>query len=92
MDVRQSRLSSKIAYMMKVNTEIVDYAIDHELLHFHYDLWIWQMASGAIASARRTQCSPNKALEGKPFSTEYWRWQHRFCWTQYSSTEGLASS
>ena len=24
------------------------------------------------------RCSPNEALEAKSFSTEYWRWQHRF--------------
>jgi len=78
LDGRETRLSSKVSYMMKVNSEIADYGINHELLHFHYDLWLWQTVSGAIASARRMKCSPNKALEAKTFSTEYWRWQHRF--------------
>ena len=64
--------------MIKVNSEIADYGINHELLHFHYDLWLWQTVSGAIACARKMKCSPNKALEAKTFSTEYWRWRHRF--------------
>ena len=24
------------------------------------------------------KCTPNKALETKTFSSEYWRWQHRY--------------
>ena len=67
LDGRENRLSSKVAYMTKINSEIADYSLDHELLHFHYDLWLWQTVSGAIASARRLRCSPNKALEMKSF-------------------------
>ena len=73
LDGKETRLSSKVSYMIKVNSEIADYGINHELLHFHYDLWLWQTVSGAIASARRMKCNPNKALEAKTFSTEYWR-------------------
>ena len=50
----------------------------YDLLHFHYDLWLWQTVSGAIACARKLKCSPNKALEAKTFSSEYWKWQHRY--------------
>ena len=50
----------------------------YDLLQFHYDLWLWQTVSGAIASARKLNCSPNKALEAKAFSSEFWRWQHRY--------------
>lgn len=64
--------------MVKLNSEIGDCSLNHELLDFHYDLWLWQTVSGAIASARRLKCSPNRALETKSFSSEYWRWQHRF--------------
>ena len=78
LDGKESRLSFKVSYMIKVNFEIADYGINHELLHFHYDLWLWQTVGGAIACARKMKCSPNKALEAKTFSTEYWRWQHRF--------------
>ena len=78
LDGRQNRVSSKVSYMIKGNSEIADYSMNHELLHFHYDLWLWQTVSGAIATARKMKCSPNKALEAKTFSSEYWRWQHRF--------------
>ena len=77
-DGKQSRLSSKVSYMIKVNFEIADYSINHELLHFHYDLWLWQTFSGAIASARQMKGSPNRVLETKALSSEYWRWQHRY--------------
>ena len=50
----------------------------YDLLHFHYDLWLWQTVSGAIACARKLKCSPNRALEAKTFSSEYWKWQHRY--------------
>ena len=78
LDGRASRLSSKISFMTKVKSEIADYGIIHELLHFHYDLWLWQTVSGAIAQGKKKKCSPNRALEDKTFSTEYWRWQHRY--------------
>lgn len=53
LDGRQNRVSSKVSYMIKVNSEIADYSMNHELLHFHYDLWLWQTVSGAIATARK---------------------------------------
>ena len=37
-DGGRSRLSSKIAFVVKVNSQIADYALSNELLHFHYDL------------------------------------------------------
>ena len=77
LDGRQSRLSSKIAYITKCQSEIPDYGMSHELLHFHYDLWIWTTVTGAVATAKKHKCTPNKALEDKTFSPEYWRWQHR---------------
>ena len=78
LDGRASRLSSKMSFMTKVKSEIADYGITHELLHFHYDLWLWQTVSGAIAQGKKKKCSPNRALQDKTFSTEYWRWQHRY--------------
>ena len=40
LDGKQSRLSSKVSYMIKVNSEIADYSINHELPHFRYDRWL----------------------------------------------------
>ena len=52
LDGRESRLSSKISYMTKVMSEIADYGLVHEVLHFHYDLWLWQTVSGAISQGK----------------------------------------
>ena len=59
--------------MRKVTSEIADYSMDFDLLHFHYDLWLWRTVTGAIAAGRKMKCSPNRALETKSFSSEYWR-------------------
>lgn len=74
----ESRLSMKVRFWHKLTSQIADYAMLYDLLQFHYDLWLWQTVSGAIASAGKMNCSPNKALEAKAFSSEFWRWQHRY--------------
>lgn len=78
LDGSASRLSSKVAFMSKVTSCIADYSISFELLHFHYDLWLFKTVSGAVSVGRNRFCSPAKSLETKFFSGEYWRWQHRF--------------
>ena len=72
-----SRLSTKVAFFIKVFSSVVDYGIDFELLQFHYDLWLFKTVSGAIFSARRLHCSPVRALNAKTFSPGYWKTQHR---------------
>ena len=32
----------------------------------------------ALTSSSFCMCSPARSLEAKPFSIEYWKWQHRF--------------
>lgn len=78
LDGSESRLSSKVAFMKKVTSRIGDYSLSFELLHFHYDLWLFKTVSGAVSVGRNQFCSPAKSLETKPFSTEYWRWQLKF--------------
>ena len=77
-DGGRSRLSSKIAFVVKVNSQIADYTLSHKLLHFHYDLWLFKTVSRAISCGRQRQCSPARSVEAKAFSVEYWKWQHRF--------------
>ena len=74
----ETGLSTKVSFWQKLTSEIADYSMLYDLLQFHYDVWLWQTVSGAIASARRMKCSPNKALESKSFSSEFWHWQHRY--------------
>ena len=64
----ESRLSTKVSFWQNLTSEIAEYSMLYDLLQFHYDLWLCQMVSSAIASARRNKCSPNKALESKSFS------------------------
>ena len=63
---------------MKVNSSIADYGLNHKLLHSHYDLWLFKTVSGVITTGRQRLCSPARSLETKPFSPEYWKWQHRY--------------
>ena len=64
--------------MHKVQSIIADYGTRYDLLHFHYDIWLFKTVSGALTSGRFRMCSPASSLEAKPFSIEYWKWQHRF--------------
>jgi hypothetical protein len=64
--------------MYKAQCSIADYATNYELLHFQYDMWLFKTISGALTSGRFRMCSPARSLETKPFSVEYWKWQHRF--------------
>lgn len=75
---KDNRASTKVAFMTKVFSQVCDYATNYELLQFHYDLWLFKTVSGAITTARKTHCSPARSLEGKPFSSEFWKWQHRY--------------
>ena len=73
-----SCLSTKVAFLVKVNSSIADYGLNHKLLHSHYDLWLFKTVSGVITTGRQQLCSPARSLETKPFSPEYWKWQHRY--------------
>ena len=73
-----SRLSSKMSFILKVFSEIADYALHFDLLQFQYDRCIYKTVSGAINSARFLNCSPARALDTKQFSPTFWQWQHLY--------------
>lgn len=73
-----SRQSAKISFMLKILSEILDYSLEYDLLQFVYDRWLFNTVSGAISSSRKFGTSAAASLSTKTFSTEYWRWQHRF--------------
>lgn len=56
---------------------ILNYSLDYELLHYHYDRWLFKTVTGAINTAVKSRCSPAKSLETKTFSQGYWQTQHR---------------
>jgi hypothetical protein len=75
---KHSRHSVKVSFMTKVTSEILDYSLHFDLMQFHYDRWLYKVISGAINTARFSNCSPARALDSKHFSVTYWQWQHRY--------------
>lgn len=75
---QDSRLSMKIAFCTKLFSEIVDYGLHFDLLQWQYDRNLYKVVSGAINTARFSNCSPAQALDSKSFSPTYWQWQHRY--------------
>ena len=69
---QDSRLSGKVSFMTKVMSCVPDYAIEYDLLHYHYDRWLFKTITGAINTAKKSNCSPAAALEAKTFSHQYW--------------------
>ena len=72
----ENRASTKVAFISKVFSQISDYGTNFELLQFHYDLWLFKTASGAITTARKKYCSPARSLKAKVFSSGFWKRQH----------------
>ena len=75
---QQTRKSGKVSFMTKIASPVSDYAINYDLLHYHYDRWLFKTITGAINAAKQAQCSPATALEAKTFSHQYWMNQHRY--------------
>ena len=67
-----------VSFHTKLFSEIIDYALHFDLLQFQYDRAMYKVISGAINSARFTNCSPARALDTKVFSPTYWQLQHRY--------------
>ena len=71
-----NRASSKLSYMHKVLSPVIDYCMEFDLLQFTYDRWLFKTVTGAINSSKASGCSPNCGLQQKSFSATFWRWQH----------------
>ena len=74
----EDRRSAKVSFMTNVMSQIVDYALDFELLCFQYDRWLFETITGALNSSQDFNCSAAKALDAKTFSLGYWQQQHRY--------------
>ena len=57
LDGINSHLSLKVSFLVKVNSSIADYGLNDELLHFHYNLWIFKTISGPITTGHQRLCS-----------------------------------
>ena len=69
---------SRESLMSKITSAIADYAIHYDLLHYHYDCWLFNTITGAINSGIKAQCSPTTSFDAKTFSHQYWANQHRY--------------
>ena len=75
---RKSKQSVIRSFRLKLFSTIVDYGMNFELLQLQYDRWLYNTINAAVICGRRMKTSPARALEEKPFSPDYWRWQNRF--------------
>ena len=73
-----TRQSAKVSFSLKILSEVLDYALDYDLLQFVYDRWLFTTVSGAISTARYFSTSAATSLSTKTFSLDYWRWHHRY--------------
>ena len=84
-----NRVSSKISFMHKILSPVVDYSFSFDLLQYNYDRWLFKTITGAVNSSKASGCSPNRSLENKAFSRTFWQHQH-FC-TSLTQCASLAS-
>eukprot|EP00795_Rhopilema_esculentum_P003594 gene3594-12991_t len=77
------RKSSKVSFLTKCLSSIVDYSLNFNLLQYVFDRWLYKTITGALNTSRRFsgnegQFNAFTSLEDKPFSVGYWQWQHRY--------------
>ena len=80
-DGSSDRRSSKISFLAKCLSALLDYSLTFDLLQFHFDRWLYKTITGAIHSSRSTTMKvipAFHALQDKPFSKGYWEWQHLY--------------
>ena len=75
--------SSKASFLVKCFSPVIDYSMHFELLQFTFDRWVYKTITGALQSSRQfhgtvSQYQVVSALDSKPFSVGYWKWQHRY--------------
>lgn len=69
--------SGKVAFMAKLLSPVAGYQLEYEQIHYQYDRWLFKTITGAINTARISNCSAATSLQHKTFSSGYWKWQHR---------------
>jgi len=75
--------SSKASFIVKCFSPVIDYSLHFELLQFTFDRWVYKTSTGALQSSWQyygavSQHKVLSALDSKPFSIEYWKWQNRY--------------
>ena len=75
---QENHASSKLSFMHKVSSPVVIFALNYDILQYHYDRWLFKTITGAVNSSKALACSPNRSLENKSFSHRYWQHQHLY--------------
>ena len=74
-DGSSDRKSSKISFITKCLSEVIDYSLHFNLLPFQCDRWLYKTITGAIHSSPLSTTKPVsafQALQDKPFPKGYW--------------------
>jgi len=71
-----TKLSHKKHFFHKCLGPIIDYSLDFALLQFQYERCCYQIITGTIESGKKFGTSSAMAMDSKPISHTYWRWQH----------------
>ena len=61
-------------FLAKAMGPIADYAGDHELVHFVFDLFMWSDVGGKKGALRGTPMW--QAMKGAPWTPQYWKVRH----------------
>ena len=75
--------SSKASFLVKCLSPVIDYSLHFDIVQFVFDRWMYKTVTGALNSSRGVHgsCSQYQmisALDSKPFSSDYWKWHHRY--------------
>ena len=69
-----TRQSLRRSFLAKAMGPIADYAGDHELVHFVFDLFMWSDVGGKKGALRGTPMW--QAMKGAPWTPQYWKVRH----------------
>ncbi|CAE7258069.1 PIF1 [Symbiodinium sp. CCMP2592] len=69
-----TRQSLRRSFLAKAMGPIADYAGDHELLHFVFDLYMWSDVGGKKGALHGMPMW--RALKGAPWTPQYWKVRH----------------
>ena len=69
-----TRQSLRRSFLAKAMGPVADYAGDHELVHFVFDLFMWSDVGGKKGALRGTPMW--QAMKGAPWTPQYWKVRH----------------
>jgi len=71
-----TKLSRKKHFFHKCLSPLIDYLLNLAFLQFQYECRCYQIITSTIESGKKFGASFATAMDSKPISHTYWRWQH----------------